>query len=244
MNATAWRMSILCERPGNQTAGFCLSAHRLAYITSRRMIKALLLVLEPVAAWERIVKAQRSFAFVLGVQLLPLLVLTSAAEGYGLAHWGKWRADVNRLKVFSVPEAIAFEVGQFILTLAVVFIGSHLIKSLGETFHGRHTLTQTFTTVTYSLSPLFLLRALDAFKWSNPWVLWGAGMLLSIAVLYHGLPRVMLPDPPHAFGLYLSSAIFLTIVTGLARFLTWWYLQGHFEKLETWVNGLAARLHF
>jgi hypothetical protein len=53
----------------------------------------------------------------------------------------------------------------------------------------------------------------------------------------------MLPDPPHAFGLYLSSAIFLTISTGLVRFLTWWYLLGRFEKLETWINELAARLH-
>jgi hypothetical protein len=238
-------MSILCEKGTDRykTAGFCLSASSLTYITFRRMIKALLLILEPVAAWERIVKAQRSFGFVLGVQLLPLLILTSAAEGYGLVHWGKWRADVSRLKVFSVSEAVAFELGQLILTLAVVFIGSHLIRSLGGTFHGRHSYLQAFTTVTYSLSPLFLLRALDAFAWANPWVLWVAGVLLSIAVLYHGLPRVMLPDPPHAFGLYLSSAIFLTISTGLVRFLTWWYLLGRFEKLETWINELAARLH-
>lgn len=237
-------MSILCEKEPTKTMAFCLSAPSPAYITSRRMIKALLLILEPVAAWERIVKAQRSFGFVLGVQLLPLLLLTSAAEGYGLARWGKWRPDINRLKVLSVPEAIAFELGQFLLTLAVVFIASHLIKSLGGTFHSRHSFTQAFTTVTYSLSPLFLLRALDAFTWSNPWVLWVAGVLLSSAVLYHGLPRVMLPDPPHAFGLYLSSAIFLTISTGLLRFLTWWYLLGRFEKLESWINGLAVRLHF
>ena len=43
-----------------------------------------------------------------------------------------------------------------------------MVKSIGETFHGRHTYTQAFTTVAYSLSPLFLLRLLDAFPGVSP----------------------------------------------------------------------------
>ena len=38
--------------------------------------------------------------------------------------------------------------------------------------------------------------------------------MLSIKILYHGVPRIMLPDPPDAFGLYLMSALLLTMVTG------------------------------
>jgi len=54
----------------------------------RRMIKALFLIFEPIGAWERVVRAQRSLGFILTVFLLPLLGLTSLAEGYGLVQWG------------------------------------------------------------------------------------------------------------------------------------------------------------
>jgi hypothetical protein len=208
------------------------------------MIKALLLVLEPIAAWDRIVRAQRSLGFIFSAQLLPLLVVTSLAEAYGLIHWGKWRSDVTHLKKFSIPEATVFELGQLVLTLAVVFFGAKLVKSLGETFHGRHTYNQAFTVVAYGLSPLFLLRIFDGFRSVSPWITWGIGVLLSVAVLYHGLPRVMLPDPSHAFGLFLSSVLLLIIATGLARFVTAWYLLGKFETLEQGLNGLIARLPF
>jgi hypothetical protein len=67
----------------------------------------------------------------------------------------------------------------------------------------------------------------------SPWLTWGIGIALSSATLYHGLPRVMKPDPPHAFGLYLMSFLFLAIITGLACFLTAWYLQGKFASLDS-----------
>ena len=56
------------------------------------MIKALLLIFEPIATWEGIFRARRSLAFILVIYLLPLILLASAAEGYGLVHWGKCRA--------------------------------------------------------------------------------------------------------------------------------------------------------
>ena len=112
------------------------------------------------------------------------------------------------------------EAAQLVLSLAVVFVGANLVKSIGETFHGRHTYTQAFTAVAYSLSPLFLLRLFDAFTGISPWATWAIGIVLSIAVLYHGVPRMMEPDPSHAFGLYLMSALLLVLVTGLARFVT------------------------
>lgn len=207
------------------------------------MIKALLLILEPAATWDRIAQARRSLVFILVVYLVPLLVLTSAAEAYGLIHWGRQRA-VGPRHYFPVTEVAVFEAAQFVLSLAVVFLGARLVKSLGETFHGRHTYEQAFRTVAYGLGPFFLLRLLDAAKDVSPWVSWAIGILLSIAVLYHGVPRIMEPDPPQAFGLYLMSSLLLFLITGLARFVTAWYLQGKFTRLEPLISALTARLPF
>ena len=70
------------------------------------------------------------------------------------------------------------------------------------------------------------------------------GICLSVAVLYHGVPRMMEPDPPHAFGLFLMSSLLLALVTGLVRFATAAYLSGKFSKLQAIVSDLAARLPF
>jgi hypothetical protein len=55
------------------------------------------------------------------------------------------------------------------------------------------------------------------------------------------LPRVMEPDPPHAFGLYLMSSLLLILITGLARFVTAWYLAGKLARLEGLISGVAAK---
>ena len=75
---------------------------------------------------------------------------------------------------------MVFEAAQFLLSLLVVFVGANMLTAIGETFRGRHTYTQAFTTIAYGLSPLFLLRLLDAFKEVNPWVTWSIGIILSI----------------------------------------------------------------
>src|SRR5437773_193650 len=142
----------------------------------RRMIKALFLIFEPIGAWERVVRAQRSLGFILTVFLLPLLGLTSLAEGYGLVQWGRRQQDTLHLKLFTTAEAAAFEIAQFLLSLATVFLGTKLVRSLGETFHGRHSFTQVFTTVAYGLSPLFTMRLFDAFPGISHWVTWTAGI--------------------------------------------------------------------
>ncbi|MGA2659013.1 MAG: YIP1 family protein [Verrucomicrobiota bacterium] len=202
------------------------------------MIKALLLIFDTVATWERIVQAQRRVGFVLAFFLLPLLGFTSAVEGFGLVRWGKPRGEVSWVKRFSVSEAAIFEGAQVVLWLLIIFVSAKVVKSVCETFHGQHNYTKAFATVAYGLSPLFLLHLLDVFPAVSPWVTWGLGIFLSIAVLYQGVPRMMEPDPPHAFGLYLVSALTVLLATGLLRFVTTWYLQGEFSKLETLLNGL------
>jgi len=205
------------------------------------MIKALLLIFEPFASWERIWRARRGVAFVLFLYLLPTLVLISAVEGYGLRHWGRAR-ELGPRRFYTPGEVIIFEVAQVLLFMVIVLIGAKLIKSVGETFHGRHAFTQCFVLVAYGLSPLFLLHLLNAVKDISPWITWAIGIILSIAVLYQGVPRMMEPDPPHAFGLYLMSSVLLLFIAGLARFVTAWYLQGKFLTVDAFVTNLAERL--
>ena len=100
------------------------------------------------------------------------------------------------------------------LWLLIIVISATVLKSVCGTFHGRHNYTQAVATVAYGLSPLFLFHLLDAFPAMVPWASWALGIILSIAVLYQGVPRMMEPDPPHAFGLYLMSALTVLLATG------------------------------
>jgi len=208
------------------------------------MISALLLIFEPTGTWNRIYRARRSILFILIFFLLPLLLFTAAAEGYGLVNWGRWQGEIARLKKLSIAEAVVVERAQVLLSLLTVFVGANLIKTLGETFRGRHPHTQAFTTVAYSLSPLFLLRLMDLFSSISPWISWSIGIVRSLGALYHGMPRIMGPDPSHAFGLFFLGGLLLLLLTGAVRFVTGAYLEGKFPKLQLVVSDLASRLPF
>src|ERR1035437_2145065 len=217
------------------------------------MIKALLLIFDPTATWEGIFRARRTVTSVLLIYLFPMLLLVAVVEGYGLVHWGKWQVEmwqgeIGRLKKFPVREAAIIETAQFLLSVLVVFLGTKMTKSIGETFHGRHTYAQAFTAVAYGLSPFFLLSLLDVFSWSSgwlaPWVPWFIGISLSTGVLYHGVPRMMEPAPPNAFGLFFISALVLAEVTGLGSLVTAADLPGKFPKVQVIISDLAARLPF
>lgn len=210
------------------------------------MIKALFLVLSP-ATWDRIVLAKRGWLSILLFYLLPLWIIAGVAEGYGLIHWGKPQGQLSTLKFYSHSTALIFEFLQLVLMFAIVFVGAKLIKATGETFHGRHTFNQGFTVAAYGLSPVFTLRVLDMFPSVSSWVYWTTwiiGIFLSIGILYHGIPRVMQPDPPHAFGLYVTSSVLLLMISGLVRFLTFWYLEGNLRKLDIFIARLVDQLPF
>jgi len=205
------------------------------------MFKTLSLIFNPVEAWDRIVRARRGLLSILVMYLLPLLVLTSLVEAYGLIHWGKLQGASRLPKTYPVDEALLFEAAYVGLSLAIVFIGAQVVKSMGETFHGRNTYAQTFTLIAYGLSPVFLLHFLDAFTPVSPWATWAVGILLSWTVLYHGVPKVMEPDPPHAFGLYLVTSVVLFLATGLTRLVTALYLQGRLVELRS-LSHMVGRI--
>jgi uncharacterized membrane protein YecN with MAPEG domain len=210
----------------------------------QRMIKALFLIFEPGAAWERVVEAGRGLTFVFAFYLLPMLLILSAAEGCGLMEWGTVQVNSGLVKKLTANEMVVYETAQAFLTLLVIAVCAGFIKSLGETFHSRHNYTQAFTVVIYGLSPLFLFQLLDTFQIVNLWLVWAVGIMLVLKALYHGVPCVMTPDPTHAFGLYFMSALVVVALTGMERFFTAWYLSGHFVPFADAVSGFAAKLPF
>jgi hypothetical protein len=221
---------------------FLLCYRRWLGISWGLMIKVLLLVFYPAVTWQRIVESRRSIIYILGVFLLPLLVLTSLGEGYGLVTWGKVQSNVHYVRKFLVPETVVFELAQILASLLIVFIGAKIIKSLGETFHGRHTYRQTFTVVAYGMGPIFTLRLMNMFPGLPPWVPWLASACLTLSVLYSGVPRVMDPDPPHAFGLFMTSSLLLLMISGLLAFVTSWFLRGKFPYMDELLTNLGRHL--
>ena len=208
------------------------------------MIKALFLIFEPEAAWNKVALSRRGLGYIVGLYLLPMMLIVGVAEGFGLAKWGRWQSAMGAIKIFPAREALIYETAELLLMAVIILAGAHFIKALGDTFQVRHTYAKTLTVVIYGLSPVFLLRLLDVSPTINLWMPWAIGIMLTIKVLYTGVPRIMLPDPPDAFGLYLMSALLLAMVTALERFITAGCLGGSFKPVENFISDLAARLPF
>ena len=208
------------------------------------MIKALFLIFEPMAAWDRVALSRRGLLFIVTFYLLPMMLIVGALEGYSLVEWGRLQADSNTIKIFTRGEAAVFEVMEMLLMGVAIVLCAHMIKALSETFRGGQTYTQAFKVVIYGLSPMFLFRLLDAAPSMNLWIPWILGMMLCVKILYSGVPRVFQPDPPHAFGLFVMSSLMLIMVTGLERYLTANFLAGHFKPVGQSISHIASKLPF
>jgi hypothetical protein len=201
------------------------------------MLKVFFLIFEPGVAWERIAQARRGYAFISVTQLLPMLLLATAVEGWGLHHWGKWQPQFQKFKEFTTANIVAFEIIQALLFLAMVLVSALVLRIISQTFeNGRRSYLQAFTTMVYGFSPLFLVRVLDVAPMMSPWTTLTIGLMLTFWVLYQGIPRVMLPDPTHAFGLYLSAMIVVMLTSGIARVLPALYLLGEVDFHHSWLT--------
>ncbi len=220
----------------------------MLFVTDRKvingvMIKAFLLLIRPAPTWEGIATAGRGVLFVFLLYLLPLLLLSSFVEGYGLHHWGKWqKGSAGYLKKFSLEEAVVIEAAHSLLLIVVAFVGALAAQSFAGTFHRRNTFTHAFTVIAYGLGPLLVLRMVDLSAAITPWVPWGIGIVLTVAVLYHGLPCVLRPDPTHAIGLYFLTSLTLFVIAGLVRLIYVYYVEGRFKGMEKLVADLIAVL--
>jgi hypothetical protein len=202
------------------------------------MIKAFFLIFEPSVAWDRIAQKRRGLLFILGTYLLPMILITVAVEGWGLEKWGKWQPKYQKVKDFTRLHGtvVTYEVIQAILLLAMVLVSALVLLKISQTFETRRSYRQAFTTMAYGFSPMFLARLLDAAPMMSPWVSWAAGLMLTTWVLYQGIPRVMQPDPTHAFGLYLSALIVVVLISGIVRVLTALYLLGQVDFNNSWMT--------
>jgi hypothetical protein len=203
------------------------------------MIEALFLIFNPAWAWDRVAKARRGLGFLLMFYLLPMILTVSAAEGFSLMKWGRRQWESSQNNIFTAGEMTIYEIAQLLATLAVVFICAQIVKALANASHARRNYTEGFTVAAYGLSPLFLLRLLDVIPAINPWLPWALGMMLCVGTLYHGLPRLMQPDPTQAFGLYLICSVMFIMVTGLQRFVTVWYLAGRIPSFSEIISHFA-----
>jgi len=205
------------------------------------MIKALLLLLRPVQTWEGIDRAARGIGYILLLHLLPLIVLTSVAEGYGLMHWGKkHKGETTFLKHYQLEEVVVLETAQSVLLLGMVFLGAYAAQAFAGTFHRRHTYRHAFTAVAYGCAPLLTLRLGDLIASLNPWIPWAVGMALTLSVLYYGLPCILKPDPPHAFGLFFMTSLTLVVINGVLRLIAVFYYLGRFPELEKSILNLTG----
>lgn len=200
------------------------------------MIKTLFLIFNSGATWDKIARNQRGLVTILATYLVPIIALAAFVEGWGLERWGKWQPKFHLVKDFTMGAVINFEVIQSLLLVAMVFVSALLLLKISQTFHSRSTYLQAFTTLAYGFSPLFLLRLLDAGPMVSPWASWGIGIGISVWILYQGIPRVMQPDPTHAFGLYLSLAFVMVLTSGIVRVLTALYLLGYVDFHNSWLT--------
>src|SRR5260221_7996607 len=193
------------------------------------MINSLLLIFDSSATWEKIARANRSIAGVFFLHLLPLLVISLGIEAYALIHWGESRGLTDHMT--RIPQRIVmnYALTYFVSLLGIVFLGAKILQRIGESFHSDHDYRHCFIALAYSLSPLFLSRILDAWPAINTWVCWGLGAILSVAVMYQGLPRLMNPDQTNALGIYMVSSVLVLIVTAAAHYVAVMVLQGKIQ---------------
>lgn len=184
------------------------------------MLRALLLIFDPNNTWEKISTSKHSVAHVFFFYLLPIMLLALAVEGWLITQFGVERGRVVERILRLRPEVVLrYELAQFVLGLAISFIGAWFFKLVGEGFHRRHSYSECFAALGYSLGPYFLVRILDGWPVLNTWIPWTIGILLALSVLYRGVPRLMKPDPSNALGVYLLCSMLLLILSGLAHFI-------------------------
>jgi len=193
------------------------------------MFKVFFLIVMPGMTWERIAEARRGYFWILATYLLPFIALDVALEGRSLIKWGKWQSHFQVMKEFTQATVIRFEIAHAVLLLAMILVSALLVWVAIENFQGRKNFLLVFTLVAYSYSPLLLANLLNYFPMMNPLLASALGIVMSVSVLYQGVPRVLKPDPSQAFGIYLSTAMVMFMVSGMVSGILGLYLTGYVD---------------
>lgn len=183
------------------------------------MIKTFQLLYHPAVTWERIDKEQRSVAQIFVGFFLPWLLASTLFEGACLLAFGDAVGPMDNVVRIGFWTMLRYEVVTILLYLTLLFGGALLLSSMGTSFHSRSTFQGCFTTLAYSLSPMFVVRFFDGCPAISTWLCYAVGILLSISYVYRGLPRTLRPEPSNALGMYIFIAVFLIIATGLSHYI-------------------------
>ena len=204
-------------------AGWLLRVHE-RLVRSAWPYQTVFLIVKSESQCIRLAGMNASFVRILWFYFLPMMLTLAVLEGWGLKRWARLYEASGASRPVTGVEVIGLEAMRILMTLAAMIVCAHLIKMFAETFRGRNTYRQTLTVVIYCFAPVCLARALLVFYPFNNWIIWAFGIVFALKILYHVLPRVLDPDPPHALGLFFSSALFVLLVTLLERFITLWWL--------------------
>ena len=188
-----------------------------------------MLIFDPAATWDKIVLDNKSCRQVFFLFLVPVIFISVAAQAAGMLYLGEhsevveWARHHERL-------IYLYAVAKLILNFLVVFVSAMVVKTIAETFHKRNSYSECLIVMAYALSPLFLVEMFNAMPGFSGmyfwWTTFGVGIVLAVGTLYYGIPRVLLPDPPHAFGLYIITTLLVIGISALAALLPMLLLDG------------------
>ena len=182
------------------------------------MIRALQMIFAPEGAWIKIAEKNRNMLFVLFLSTLPLIVVCLGLEGLGLERMGESQSELGRIRV--VREAIIrYETTHLALDIAFLLGGAWFLMSVAQSFNSNITISQSFNTLAYGASPIFLMHALDGIPHLHTWLCWGIGAGLAIRALYHGVAIHLKPEQTKGMGLYIVSVFIVLFLSGLAHFV-------------------------
>jgi hypothetical protein len=200
------------------------------------VIKDVLLILKPIAAWNRLAAEPRSVPFIFFIYFLPLLLLAGFAEGAGLSLHARRHLAASAINRLELPRVIAFVGGEMLVLLGIILVCAAFIKMFGNTCHQKNTLTQSLTLLLHALGPMLLVQLGNGIPGLNPWLPWLVGLTLALGALYHGLPRILQPDAPSALGLFLGSAFVVVTLLFLGRIAACWFLFRQFKPLQSFFS--------
>src|SRR6266700_4256116 len=96
------------------------------------MIKSLLLIFDSANTWERIAAAPQNVLKVFTLSLMPLLLLSAAAEGAALIKFGREQGPLDTMKPVSQELALRYEIAQLGLSLLVVVAGAAALPTSAQ----------------------------------------------------------------------------------------------------------------
>jgi hypothetical protein len=167
------------------------------------------LFLKPSAEWKKI---EREPATVRGLYvnlIAPLSAIPVVAGLIAAVAFGDVRSGIA-----SPVSAVGSAIGQYALTLAVVYAMALITAFLAETFGGRRDLLQALKLIAYSSTPAWLAGVFGAFPWG--WLLSLLGVY-SVFLLYRGLPRVMQNDDERTMA-YAATIVVIAVVLFIMAF--------------------------